>query len=69
MSSFRFNSSCLKGFLHTELSPFLLRLNGKHVVFGKVVEGIDVVKAIEKQGTKSGSPKAKAVIADSGELK
>ncbi|XP_056875597.1 peptidyl-prolyl cis-trans isomerase-like [Takifugu flavidus] len=44
-------------------------LNGKHVVFGKVVEGIDVVKAIEKQGTKSGSPKAKVVIADSGELK
>lgn len=39
------------------------------MVFGKVVEGIDVVKAIEKQGTKSGSPKAKVVIADSGELK
>lgn len=49
--------------------PFLPRLNGKHVVFGKVVEGIDVVKAIEKQGTKSGSPKAKVVIADCGELK
>lgn len=39
------------------------------MVFGKVVEGIDVVKAIEKQGTKSGSPKAKVVIADCGELK
>nr|XP_020443057.1 peptidyl-prolyl cis-trans isomerase CYP19-2-like isoform X2 [Monopterus albus] len=44
-------------------------LNGKHVVFGNVVEGIDVVKAMEKQGTKSGSPKAKVVIADCGELK
>uniref|UniRef100_A0A3B4AY95 Peptidyl-prolyl cis-trans isomerase n=1 Tax=Periophthalmus magnuspinnatus TaxID=409849 RepID=A0A3B4AY95_9GOBI len=44
-------------------------LNGKHVVFGSVVEGIDVVKAMEKHGTKSGTPKAKVVIADSGELK
>ncbi|XP_023141829.2 peptidylprolyl isomerase Ab (cyclophilin A) [Amphiprion ocellaris] len=44
-------------------------LNGKHVVFGNVVEGIDVVKAIEKQGTKSGTPKGKVVIADCGELK
>ncbi|XP_022064723.1 peptidylprolyl isomerase Ab (cyclophilin A) [Acanthochromis polyacanthus] len=44
-------------------------LNGKHVVFGSVVEGADVVKAIEKQGTKSGTPKSKVVIADCGELK
>ncbi|KAE8285460.1 Peptidyl-prolyl cis-trans isomerase 3 [Larimichthys crocea] len=44
-------------------------LNGKHVVFGNVVEGIEVVKAIEKHGTKSGTPKAKVVIADCGELK
>lgn len=38
-------------------------------MFGSVVEGIDVVKAIEKQGTKNGTPKAKVVIADCGELK
>ncbi|XP_041666447.1 peptidyl-prolyl cis-trans isomerase A-like isoform X2 [Cheilinus undulatus] len=44
-------------------------LNGKHVVFGSVVEGIDVVKAMDKQGTKSGTTKAKVVIADCGELK
>ncbi|XP_034047656.1 peptidylprolyl isomerase Ab (cyclophilin A) [Thalassophryne amazonica] len=44
-------------------------LNGKHVVFGNVVEGIDVVKEMESHGTKSGTPKAKVVIADCGELK
>ncbi|XP_031731001.1 peptidyl-prolyl cis-trans isomerase-like [Anarrhichthys ocellatus] len=44
-------------------------LDKKHVVFGNVVEGADVVKAMEKQGTKSGTPKAKVVIADCGELK
>ena len=45
-----------------------LRLNGKHVVFGSVVEGVDVVKAMEKQGTKSGTPKVKVAIADCGQL-
>ncbi|XP_041815701.1 peptidyl-prolyl cis-trans isomerase-like [Chelmon rostratus] len=44
-------------------------LDGKHVVFGKVVDGENVVKAIETYGTKSGTPKAKVVIADCGELK
>ncbi|XP_061886798.1 peptidyl-prolyl cis-trans isomerase-like isoform X1 [Entelurus aequoreus] len=44
-------------------------LNGKHVVFGSVVDGVDVLKNVEKQGTKSGTPKAKVVIADCGELK
>ncbi|XP_075963200.1 peptidyl-prolyl cis-trans isomerase-like [Anarhichas minor] len=44
-------------------------LDKKHVVFGNVVDGADVVKAMEKQGTKSGTPKAKVVIADCGELK
>ena len=43
-------------------------LDGRHVVFGKVVEGDDVVKAIEAAGTNSGSPKSKVTIVDSGEL-
>jgi peptidyl-prolyl isomerase F (cyclophilin D) len=43
-------------------------LNGKHVVFGKVTEGMDVVKKIESYGTSSGQPKKKIVIADSGQL-
>ncbi|KIP03301.1 hypothetical protein PHLGIDRAFT_31862 [Phlebiopsis gigantea 11061_1 CR5-6] len=41
-------------------------LDGKHVVFGEVVEGMNVVKAIEAQGTDSGRPKQKVVVTSSG---
>jgi cyclophilin family peptidyl-prolyl cis-trans isomerase len=44
-------------------------LDGKHVVFGKVVEGMDVVTKMESYGTQSGTPKAKIIIADCGQLK
>ncbi|KAF2531029.1 hypothetical protein F2Q70_00033635 [Brassica cretica] len=43
-------------------------LDGKHVVFGQVVEGLDVVKAIEKVGSSSGKPSKPVVIADCGQL-
>jgi peptidylprolyl isomerase len=43
-------------------------LDGKHVVFGKVVEGLDIVKKMEEQGTQSGKPKTDVAIADCGEL-
>nr|CAD2201569.1 unnamed protein product [Meloidogyne enterolobii] len=43
-------------------------LDGKHVVFGKVIEGIDVVKAVEAIGSQSGKTSKDAVIADCGQL-
>jgi len=43
-------------------------LDGKHVVFGKVVEGMNVVKAIEGKGSQSGKTSTKIVIADCGQL-
>merc|ERR1711894_161742 len=43
-------------------------LDGKHVVFGQVVEGMDVVKKIESYGSQSGKTSAKIEVANSGEL-
>ena len=44
-------------------------LDAKHVVFGKVVEGMDVVKQVEAQGSGGGITQSSVVIADCGELK
>ncbi|AQK67019.1 Peptidyl-prolyl cis-trans isomerase CYP19-4 precursor [Zea mays] len=44
------------------------KLDGRHVVFGKVVKGMDVVRKIEAEGQLTGVPKAKVVIANSGQL-
>ena len=43
-------------------------LDGKHVVFGKVVEGMDVVKAIEAVGSSGGETSKPVIIKDCGEL-
>merc|ERR1712027_137929 len=43
-------------------------LDGRHVVFGSVVEGMDVIKKVESFGTRSGKTSAKIVVDDCGEV-
>jgi cyclophilin family peptidyl-prolyl cis-trans isomerase len=52
-------------FLCTVPTP---HLDGKHVVFGKVIAGLDVVKAVEAVGSQGGECSAKVMIAASGLL-
>jgi cyclophilin family peptidyl-prolyl cis-trans isomerase len=59
------NTNGSQFFLCTEKTSWL---DGKHVVFGSVTKGIEVVKAIEAEGSGSGKPKAKVEIADCGQL-
>ncbi|MEJ8667748.1 MULTISPECIES: peptidylprolyl isomerase [unclassified Streptomyces] len=50
-------------FVTTVVTPWL---DGKHVVFGEVIEGEDVVKAVEALGSRSGATAKKIVVEDSG---
>jgi len=43
-------------------------LDGKHVVFGRVIEGMDVIKDVELLGTRGGRTLKKIRITDCGEL-
>ncbi|CAG9335670.1 unnamed protein product [Blepharisma stoltei] len=43
-------------------------LDGRHVVFGEVIEGYEIVKKIEKVGSQSGKPSKRVVVKESGEL-
>lgn len=43
-------------------------LDNKHVVFGHVLSGLDVLKKIEKFGSKAGTTSQKVVITTCGEL-
>ena len=44
-------------------------LDGKHVVFGQVVEGMDVVQKVEALGSREGKTSRRIEITDCGELK
>jgi len=44
-------------------------LDGRHVVFGSVKDGLDVVKKVEAFGSRSGRTSKRITITDCGELK
>ncbi|KAL3872424.1 hypothetical protein ACJMK2_040351 [Sinanodonta woodiana] len=52
-------------FITTRATP---HLDNVHVVFGKVVQGYEVVQAMETVGTNEGTPTQQVVIANSGQL-
>jgi len=43
-------------------------LDGKHVVFGSVTDGMDVVRKVESYGSQSGKTSAKILIANCGQI-
>jgi len=59
---------------HTNGSQFFIcttkteHLDGKHVVFGAVTQGMDVVKRMESVGNTDGKTKAVVTIIESGQL-
>jgi len=59
------NTNGSQFFICTADTPWL---DGKHTVFGKVVDGLDVVDKIEEIGSQSGATAKPVVIAKSGEI-
>ncbi|MEU3502467.1 peptidylprolyl isomerase [Streptomyces hundungensis] len=57
------NTNGSQFFVTTVVTPWL---DGKHVVFGEVVEGQDIVQKIEGLGSRSGAPSKDIVISESG---
>ncbi|KAF9643526.1 hypothetical protein BDM02DRAFT_3123322 [Thelephora ganbajun] len=59
------NTNGSQFFITTVVTPWL---DGKHVVFGEVAGGMDVVKQVESVGTESGRTRARVTITSSGEV-
>lgn len=59
------NTNGSQFFLTTVATPWL---DGKHVVFGRVIEGMEVVRQMEQVGSASGRTSQPVVIADCGQL-
>jgi cyclophilin family peptidyl-prolyl cis-trans isomerase len=59
------NTNGSQFFLTTAVTSWL---DGKHVVFGEISEGMDVVRNIEKVGSQSGTTRQKVVIVNCGQL-
>jgi peptidyl-prolyl cis-trans isomerase A (cyclophilin A) len=59
------NTNGSQFFICTGDTPWL---NGKHVVFGKVTKGLDIIRKIETKSSDSGRPSAEVKITGSGAL-
>ena len=59
------NTNGSQFFITTALTNWL---DGKHVVFGKVTEGMDLIRTVESKGSRAGTPSAKVVIDDCGQI-
>jgi peptidylprolyl isomerase len=59
------NTNGSQFFITTVACPWL---DGKHVVYGEVTDGMDIVQKIESLGSPSGSTRAEIKIVNSGEL-
>ena len=57
------NTNGSQFFICTAQTPWL---NGKHVVFGRVTENLELVQQIENYGSQTGAPKATVVIQECG---
>ena len=60
------NTNGSQFFITTVETPWL---DGRHVVFGRVVKGMDIVKLVEAQGSRGGRTKQPVTIIASGEVK
>ncbi|KAI2805717.1 hypothetical protein BLOT_004719 [Blomia tropicalis] len=57
-----------RGSTFHRIIPNFMWLDGKHVVFGQVISGMEIVRRIEDCGTKGGKPTKRVVIANCGEF-
>jgi cyclophilin family peptidyl-prolyl cis-trans isomerase len=59
------NTNGSQFFITTVATPWL---DGKHVVFGEVTDGMELVKTIESLGSRTGQTRGKIVIESCGQL-
>lgn len=59
------NTNGCQFFITAAPTPFL---NGKHVVFGQVVDGMDIVRMIENTRTTNDKPNQDVTIVQCGEM-